>query len=90
MVKLKEDTEPTENFMVTKDHNLYVESMKGLRKTTKITQWVDKWKYAMKLIEKYNLPQASNGLWLRDLAQTIQPPSDMMYLMYNMQVRDAE
>jgi hypothetical protein len=80
LVKLKEDTEPTENYMATKVHNLYVEAMKGLGKTTKINQWVDKWEHAMKLIEKYRLPQASNGLWLRDLAQVIRPLSDTMCL----------
>jgi hypothetical protein len=48
--------------MATKVHNLYVEAMKGLGKTTKIGQWVDKWEYAMKLIKKHKLPQASNGL----------------------------
>ena len=67
-MKLKEDTEPTEHYMATKVHNTYVEAMKGLGKTTKVGQWVDKWEHAMKLIEKHKLPQASNGLWLKDLA----------------------
>jgi glycogen debranching enzyme len=54
--------------MATKVYNIYVEAIKGLGKTTKVGQWVDKWEYAMKLIEKHKLPQASNGLWLKDLA----------------------
>jgi hypothetical protein len=35
-VKLKEDTEPTKHYMVTKVNNTYVEAMKGLGKTTKV------------------------------------------------------
>ena len=42
LVKLKEDTELTEHYMATKIHNTYVEAMKGLGKTTKVGQWVDK------------------------------------------------
>jgi glycogen debranching enzyme len=88
-VKPKEDTEPTKYYMATKVHNTYVEAMKGLGKTTKVGQWVDKWEHAMKLIEKHKLPQASNGLWLKDLAQAIRPLSDTMCLMYSNQASDA-
>ena len=42
LVKLKGDTEPTEHYIATKVHNTYVEAMKGLGKTTKVGQWVDK------------------------------------------------
>jgi glycogen debranching enzyme len=80
-VKLKEDTEPTEYYLATKIHNIYVEAMKGLGNTTKVGQWVDKWEHTMKLIEKHKLPQASNGLWLMDLAQAIRLLSDTIYLI---------
>ena len=43
----------------------------------------------MKLIEKHKLPQASNGLWLKDLAQAIRPLSDTMCLMYSNQASDV-
>ena len=38
LVKLKEDTKPTEHYMATKVLNTYVEAMKGLGKTTKVGQ----------------------------------------------------
>jgi hypothetical protein len=77
-MKLKKNTRPTENFIAMKVHNLYTKAMKELGKTIKINQWVDKWEHAIKLIEKYNLPWASNRLWLHNLAQVIKPLSVIM------------
>ena len=88
LVRLKEDTEPTDNYMAIKVHTQYMESLKGLGKNTKINVWVDKWELAMKLIEKYKLPQASNGIWLRDLAQAVKPLSDTLHIMYGQQARE--
>ena len=56
---------------------------------TKINVWVDNWELAMKLIEKYKLPQASNGIWLRDLAQAVKPMSDTLHMMYGQQARES-
>ena len=42
LVHLKEDTEPTENYMALKVHAQYTESIKGLGRTTRINMWVDK------------------------------------------------
>jgi hypothetical protein len=88
LVRLKEDTEPTDNYMAIKVHTQYMESLKGLGKNTKINVWVDKWELAMKLIEKYKLPQASNGIWLQDLAQAVKPLSDTLHIMYGQQARE--
>jgi hypothetical protein len=90
LVRLKEDTEPTENYMAIKVHAQYMESLKGLGRNTKINTWVDKWELAMKLIDKYKLPQASNGIWLRDLAETIKPLSDTLHIMYGQQAREPD
>jgi hypothetical protein len=90
LVRLKEDTEPTENYMAIKVHAQYTESLKGLGRTTKIDMWVDKWELAMKLIEKYELPQASNGIWLRDLAQAVKPLSDTLHIIYGQQARESD
>lgn len=62
LVRLKEDTEPTKAYMSVKAHQQYTESLKGLNRTTKISHWVDKWEHAMKLVEKYQLPQMGNGI----------------------------
>jgi hypothetical protein len=89
LVRLKEDTEPTQAYMSTKAHQQYTESLKGL-KSTKINQWVDKWEHAMKLAEKYKLPQMSNGIWLRDIAQEVRPLSDTLYMIYTDQSNDPD
>ena len=44
----------------------------------------------MKLIEKYQLPQMSNGIWLRDIAQSVRPLSDTLYMNYIDQANDPE
>jgi hypothetical protein len=38
LARLKEDTELTENYMAIRVHTQYVEALKGLGKTTKISQ----------------------------------------------------
>jgi hypothetical protein len=75
--------------MAIRVHTQYVEALKGLGKTTKIGQWADRWEHTMKLIDKHKLPQASNGLWLRDIAQAVKPLGDMLCILYGSQVRDA-
>lgn len=76
--------------MSRKVHHQYAESLKGLNKTTKINQWVDKWEHAMTLAEKYKLPQMSNGIWLVDIAQAVRPLSDTLYMTYTDQANDKE
>jgi hypothetical protein len=90
LVRLKEDTEPTKAYMSVKAHQQYTESLKGLNRTTKISYWVDKWEHAMKLVEKYQLPQMGNGIWLQDIAQAVRPLSDTLYMIYMDQANDPE
>jgi hypothetical protein len=90
LVKLKQDTKPSQAFMTRTVHQQYTEALKGLSKTTKINQWIDKWEHAMKLARKYKLPQASNGIWLIDIAQAIRPLSDTLYMTYADQANDPK
>jgi hypothetical protein len=76
--------------MSVKAHQQYTESLKGLNRTTKISHWVDKWEHAMKLVEKYQLPQMGNGIWLQDIAQAVRPLSDTLYMIYMDQANDPE
>jgi hypothetical protein len=89
LVKLKEDTAPTQGFMLKKVHQTYVESLKGL-KPSKINQWLDNWEHAIKMAEKYQIPQVSNGMWLQDLAESIRPLSETYFVLYNKQSNDPE
>jgi hypothetical protein len=89
LVRLKENTKPTEAYMANKAHTYYIKALKGLGKTTKVGQWVDRWEHAMKLIEKYNLPQVATRLWLRDISQAIKPLSDALCINYGSQANDV-
>ena len=53
LIQLKEDTEPSKNFMIRKVQLQYTESLKGL-KQTKVTQWLNRWEYAMKMAKKHD------------------------------------
>jgi len=81
LVKLKEDTKPSEAFMRRKVHEQYLEALKGL-KPNKVSQWLDRWENAITLVKKYNLPQKNNGIWLQDLAQAIRPLSESLFTIY--------
>ena len=81
LVKLKEDTEPTKNFIRRKVQLQYTESLKGL-KQTKVNQWLDRWEYAIKLVEKHKLLQMSNGIWLIDLVEAVRPLSETYFILY--------
>jgi hypothetical protein len=81
LVKLKQNTEPTDNYMRRKVLQQYMESLKGL-KTTKINQWIDRWEHAMELALKYKLPQMSMGVWLVDLAQAVRPLSEAYFVTF--------
>jgi hypothetical protein len=61
--------------MAPKAHTQYIEALKGL----------GKWEHAMKLIEKYTLLQAANGLWLQDISQAIKTLSDALCIVYGSQ-----
>jgi hypothetical protein len=89
LVRLKEDTQPTDNYMKRKVLQQYMESLKGL-KTTKINQWLDSWEHAMKMAVKYKIPQMSLGLWLTDLAQAVRPLSETYFVLYSKQANDPE
>jgi len=89
LVRLKEDTQPTDNYMQRKALQQYTESLKGL-KATKINQWLDSWEHAMKMAIKYKIPQMSLGLWLTDLAQAVRPLSETYFVLYNKQAKDSE
>jgi len=89
LVKLKEDTEPTKNFMKKKAKQQYADSLKGL-KQAKISQWLDRWEHAMKMAIKYKIPEIDDGSWLHDLADAIQPISDTFSVLYRTQADDNE
>lgn len=89
LLKLKEDTKPSDHFMKTQVEQQYTEALKGL-KLSKINQWLDRWEYAMKMARKYNLPHMSNGTWLYDLARAVRPLSETYGVGYNKQARDPE
>jgi hypothetical protein len=89
LVRLKEDTEPTMNFMRKKAQQQYEESLKGL-KLTKISKWLDRWEHAMKMAEKHNLPHMSNGIWLQDLAEAVRPLSETYFVLYTEQANDPQ
>jgi hypothetical protein len=89
LVKLKENTEPDKSFTMQKVHQQYTESLKGL-KMTKVKQWIDNWEHAMALVEKYELPQMNNGIWLLDIAQAVRPFNQTLSTLYNDQANDPE
>ena len=89
LVRLKEDTAPDKSFMMQKVHQQYTESLKGL-KIAKIKQWVDNWEHAMRLVEKYELSQKNNGIWLLDIAQAVRPFNQTLSVLYNDQANDPE
>lgn len=89
LVKLKEGTQPTDNYMKRKALQQYTESLKGL-KATKVNQWVDNWEHAMMMAVKYEIPQMSLGGWLQDLVQAIKPLSETYSVLYSEQANDPE
>lgn len=89
LVKLKEDTKPTDHYMVSQAEQQYTEALKGL-KISKVNQWLDRWEHAMKMARKYQLPQISNGNWLKDLSKAIRPISETYGVLYSQQARDPE
>jgi len=89
LIRLKEDTEPSKNFIIRKVQLQYTDSLEGL-KQTKINQWLDQWEHAMKIAEKHELPQMHNGIWLMDLANAIRPISETYFVLYTKQANDTE
>jgi hypothetical protein len=89
LVRLKDDTKPSDQFMRSKVEHQYTEALKGL-KPTKINQWLDRWEHAMKLAEKHELPHIRNGRWLQDLARAIRPLSETYGILYTKQARDPQ
>ena len=89
LVKLKESTKPTDNFMKRKALQQYTESLKG-PKAAKANQWIDNWEHAMVMAVKYDIPQMSLGVWLQDLAQAIKPLSETYSVLYSEQANDEE
>jgi hypothetical protein len=75
--------------MIRKVQLQYTESLKGLRET-KITQWLDRWEHAIKMAEKYKLPQITNGIWLMDLENAIRPISETYFVLYTKQADNTE
>jgi hypothetical protein len=89
LVKLKEDTKPSDQFMESKVEQQYTEALKGF-KIVKLDQWLDRWELVMKLVMKHNLPQASKGRWLRDLSRAVRPVSDSYSAKYMRQSKHKE
>jgi len=87
LVKLKEDTAPTGKYMRKKALQQYSEALKGL-KQAKISTWLDRWEHAMKMAEKYKIPQMSDGIWLQDLAEAVRPISDTYFVLFTEQSND--
>src|SRR6266705_5105463 len=75
--------------MMRKVQLQYTESLKGL-KQTKFTQWLDRWEHAMKMAEKQDLLQMTNGIWLMYLVNAIRPISETYFVMYTKQANDTE
>lgn len=44
----------------------------------------------MKMAEKHQLPQMSNGIWLIDLADAVRPLSETYFVQYTEQANDPE
>ena len=44
----------------------------------------------MKMAEKHDLPQMTNGIWLIDLANAVRPISETYFIMYTKQANDTE
>jgi hypothetical protein len=89
LVKLKEDSKPSDQFMEARVENQYTEALKGF-KMTKLDQWLDRWEGVMKLVVKHELPQASKGRWLRDLSRAVRPVNESYSSKYMSQSRDAQ
>jgi len=89
LVKLKQNTQPTDNYMKRKVLHKYTESLKGL-KTTKINQWIDQWEHTIELAIKYELPQMSMGVWLVDLAQAVRPLSEAYFVTFTKRANKPE
>ena len=89
LVKLKEDSKPSDQFMESKVENQYTEALKGF-KMTKLDQWLDRWEGVMKLVVKHKLPQASKGRWLRDLSRAVRPVNESYSSKYMSQSRDEQ
>src|SRR6266702_2085680 len=81
LIQLKEDTKPLKNFIMRKVQLQYTELLKGL-KQTKVTQWLDRWEHAMKMVKKHDLLQITNGIWLIDLVNAIQPINKTYFIIY--------
>ena len=89
LVKLKEESKPSDQFMESKVENQYTEALKGF-KMTKLDQWLDRWEGVMKLVVKHDLPQASKGRWLRDLSRVVRPVNESYSSKYMSQSRDTK
>jgi hypothetical protein len=44
----------------------------------------------MKMAEKHDLPQMTNGIWLMDLANAIRPISETYFVLYIKQADNTE
>ncbi len=88
--RLKENTEPTSSFVRKKVQHQYTEALKGFKHLSKLNQWLDQWEHAMMLGEKYKIPQMSDGIWLQDLAEVIQPFSDAYCMKYTTESNDPQ
>lgn len=89
VVKLRDDTKPSDQYMRKKALEQYREAMKGF-KQAKINQWLDRWELAMKVAERHKIQPTIDGEWLRDLADAIRPTSDSLYDKLSDQAIDPE
>jgi len=77
--KLAKDTKPPKGYMLTQMKRRYQSTLKSF-KSNKLSQWLDEWEATMVECIKYDLPEITNGHWLRDLADLIRPTSDTFFV----------
>lgn len=79
LVQLKNDTEPSQGYMLTQLETRYRNTLKSF-KASKILNWLEEWEAIMVDCIKHDLPEVKHGRWLRDLARCIRPVSDAFHI----------
>ncbi len=87
LLDLKKSTEPPKGYMLMQTEILYRNTLRSF-KPHKLRRWLEEWETTMIECIKYDLPEMQNGRWLRDLAQRIEPVSEVYSVQFTKDASD--